>query len=304
MVYWINGLLDRRYIWWVLTAWIAISVPRTSAQTQAVDPTEFIDAIVLVDSEFVSIEKNGREFVTLRPPAEHYFSGAVRYDAANDLISVIQCSTLTRGHWWYKALVWNYRSGQKWVIKEDKTYYGEGYVAPVVFRYWPSEKKAVIQNNGWEWSWVTFLSNGKEERLEGLSHDFVRILALLPENRIVVSAFYHGVEGPPEYYVYSWDSKQLSELTLDGLSTYKEAILRDSGRNVNVLQSPELYEGVPASGRGHWNPQSTAFVFTKHDPRSPLRRKLYMYDPSSQSEKQLAEKHLGYAIIWKTEKQK
>lgn len=278
---------------------IVIFNVRSFGQSKELNPSDFVEALVLVDSQFVAVKKNSETIASLKSSNKTYFSAVVRYDFLTGFICLIQCSTLTENHWKYKSLVWDYRTGNKWVVKEGKTFHGEGYIAPLVFRYRPSENTAVIQNYGWEWSWITYMSNDGEEKTRNLSHDYQRLLALLPDNRIIISGTYYGSEEPPEYFLYSWDSKELTKLNPNDLTDYKDEILRYSGHNVSFVNSQPFYQDKKFFDNIYWNHQGRAFIYTKYNPVTPLKRRLYLYQYSKKAQVQISQNYIAYAAIWK-----
>lgn len=281
---------------------IVIFDVRAFAQSREVNLSDFAEAFVLVDSQFVTVENNNETIASLESPNNTYFSAVVKYDLLTGFVSLVQCSTLTENHWKYRSLVWDYKTGEKWIVTEGKTYHGEGYIAPLVFRYRPSENTALIQNYGWEWSWVTYIRKGQEEKIKNLSHDYKRILAILPDDRIIISGIRYGSQDPAEYFIYSWNSEELVKLNSNDLAEYKDEILRDSGTNISFVNSQPFYQEKKFFDDIYWNPQGSAFIYTEGNPFTPFKKKLYLYQYSERAQVQIAQNYIAYAAIWKNSK--
>jgi hypothetical protein len=268
---------------------------------QDIKPVDFIDGIILVDSNYVAVEKDGQTIAKLKAGDKKYFEGHVRYDRTTGFVSAIRCSSTTNiNHWRYEAIVWDYLNEKTWVITQGDSYYGEGAKSPLVFRYDPSSHSGIIMYYGWEWSWITVFADASEEAIKGFRRDFGSVLGLLPENRMIIQGGDYGEDTEDHFYIYDWKKKILMEVSFADLQKYRSAILRDSGVNVAFESSQPYY---PEEGQWlaiiSWNPPGTAFVYTKYTPHNKMRRNLMLHDYQSTTEVLIGAKHIGYAVMWR-----
>lgn len=265
---------------------------------QETGTSKLIKSIVLVDSSYITIEQNGKTIAKLEAGDKKYFHMLVRYDNVTTFVSAIRCSfTIDRNHWRYEAIVWDYMNDETWVVTEGESGNSTNWRMPLVFRYTPRTNSGIINVYGSEWSGITFFKNEYKEGVAGFSKNFASPLCIIPGDRMVIKGGQHG-EDTNYFYIYDQNAKILSELTIQDLKKYKTEILLDNGKNVDFRNSQPFAVGGKFFQSISWNPEGTAFVYTKYNSLDKIRPHFVLFDFASKSEMIIATRHFSYAMIW------